>query len=643
MAEVDISQGFKKVDKAAQVFPKYKELKDSQKKLKKKASDSFDKSEKYLKTQLSEWSENKQQYQHDVKTSFEELANLIKLTRGSGAETNSYVKKTLTKALQEIKPDLKEILIDVIIKTLGCSTDFQINFNQTQYIKLQSIDYFEFLTVSADTKLGKLIYEKPPISYFVPPFSMNKSLYNRIQNLNQPVNLVAGTDYVGKSGQAVFNYEYVQSYTLQNGNIETGNFIKMTSSTRATPLNVDQFLNDYFETIDLFDQKNFFTQLVNIITGSISSYKDSSKAQITAFQKFLKITQRCLGLCYDTSAAIDVSGKAKVSENDLIDDSFFELSELELRIIEENTSNIKRNIFQLEDCENVNIEMNTEAVVDSLLSIDFVQGTNQTNFLDETSAVIYNATDGRYKLAFDDAWIKEFPKALITAILSPKVLLPFMYVAKSTGNSVLVDTTVTLEDFMKNFKTFFIEFVSRVGAIFTKVLFNIVKKDIIKLIKELKIDISVESKKRIKNMIFPLTILGIGIGVKILKDFRDCKSIVDDLTKLLDLALKKKISSIEKNKGADVPLPLLFASRLLDGYSPTRAYINVTQQLDELGIPTGPMPDGSPNEFMASIFAIIDGMDQENTQNGKAIIAIPPLTVTPLFITTPQKGYGKPA
>lgn len=642
MPNIDISQGFKKIDKEAQIFPKYKELKEFNKKLKKKTSDSFDKSEKFLKTQLSEWSEKKQQYQNDIKTSFEEISKLIKLTRGSGSETNSYVKKTLTKTLKKINPDLKEIIIDVMIKTFGCSTDFQINFNQTQYIKLQSIDFFEFLTVSADTKLGKLIYEKPSISYFVPPFSMNKSIYDRIQNLNQPISVIAGTDYVGKSGQGIFNYEYTQSYTNPLGNVETGNFIKMTSSVRSTPLNVDQFLNDYFETIDLFDQKNFFTQLVNIITGSIFSYKDSSKGQITAFQKFLKITQRCLGLCYDTSSAIDVSGKAKVSENDLIDDSFFELSELELRIIEENVSNIKKNIFQLEDCDNVNIKMNTEAVVDSLLSIDFVQGTNKTNFLDETSAVIYNAIDGRYKLAFDDAWIKEFPKALITSILSPKVLLPFMYIAKSTGNSVSVDSTVTLDDFMKNFKTFFIEFASRVGAIFTKELFKIIRKDIIKLIAELKLEIEVERKKKIKDMVFPLTILGIGIGIKILKDFRDCKSIVDDLTKLLSLALKSKIDKLKKTQGSDIPLPLLFASKLLDGYSPTRAYLNVVEKFEELGVPTGPMPDGSPNEFMSSIFAMIDGMDTEHNKNGKTVAAIPSLTVSPLFITTPTKAYGKP-
>ena len=81
---------------------------------------------------------------------------------------------------------------------------------------------------------------------------------------------------------------------------------------------------------------------------------------------------------------------------------------------------------------------------------------------------------------------------------------------------------------------------------------------------------------------------------------------------------------------------------MLDGYSPTRAYLNVVEKFEELGVPTGPMPDGSPNEFMSSIFAMIDGMDTEHNKNGKTVAAIPSLTVSPLFITTPTKAYGKP-
>ena len=80
---------------------------------------------------------------------------------------------------------------------------------------------------------------------------------------------------------------------------------------------------------------------------------------------------------------------------------------------------------------------------------------------------------------------------------------------------------------------------------------------------------------------------------------------------------------------------------MLDGYSPTRAYINVVKEFEELGIPTGPMPDGSPNEFLASVYATIIGMDKEQAQNGKTVSAVPILTVTPLMTTLPKKSYGK--
>ena len=90
---IDVQSSFQKVDKEAQIFPIYKQLRADQKKLEKKVSDSFDKNENKLKTQLSEWSEKKQDFQDDVKTAFTELVKLSKLINGSGADTNSYLKK----------------------------------------------------------------------------------------------------------------------------------------------------------------------------------------------------------------------------------------------------------------------------------------------------------------------------------------------------------------------------------------------------------------------------------------------------------------------------------------------------------------------------------------------------------------------
>ena len=637
---IEVSQSFKKVDKAAQVFPIYKQLRTDQKRLQKIASDSFDTGEKYLKTQLSEWSEKKQEYQDDIKTAFTELVKLSKLISGSGADSNSYIKKLFIKSLKELQPQLKEIFIDTTKKTLGCSTDQVLPANQPVYIPVQSVDFFDYLTISADTKLGKLIYEPTFLNYYTYPFSMNKCLYNRIQNLGQPLSAVAGSPYIGTSTQNIFDIEYVEQYNNPLGQVVQGNFFKVTMSTRANALTVDEFLNDYFSTIDLFDQKNFYTQLVNIITGSVYSYKGAGTNEIFFFQKFMTIMQRILGLCYDANPEIDVSGVAKVSERDDLSDDFFELSNLDLRLIEQKISDIKLGILEFEECENIKVKMNTEAVIDALSELVFVEGVNENNIINQTSNIINNTTDQRFKLAYDAAWIEQFPKALVTTILSPKVMLPFMATAKLL-NQPSVDNTKSLEDFIKNYKTFLIEFVSQIGSTYTRILYNLIRKDIKKLIQQILQDIERENKEKIKNMIFPLTVLGVGVSLKILKDFRDCKSIVDDLTKILSLVVRKKVSALQANPNSDVPLPLLFTARLLEGASPTRSYINTVQSLQELGVPTGPMPDGSPNEFLAAIYAIIQGMDKENAENGKSVVAVGPLTVTPLFTTVPQKAYGK--
>jgi hypothetical protein len=492
---VDLKDGYKRIDKAAEVFPIYKKLKKDQKDLRKKVSDSFDKNENLVKTYLDDWKEKKQDYQKDVKSNFEELFNLFKLTRGAGANSDEYIKKVFQKSLKELKPKLKTILIDTIKKTLGCSTDINLITGQPFYIKVQSIDFFQFLTLSADTTVGKLIYEKNDPQYYQYPFSMNRLLYNRTQNLGQSLSSQYG-DYKGKSGQPLFDIEYVQSYNTPLGQTITGDFYKVTFSQRQTPLNIDVFLDDYMESIDIFDQKNFFTQLINMITGAVFSYQDTSKTQITAFQKFMVIMKRILGLCYDSNPEIDVAGNSKVSERDLLSDDFFELSNLDLRLIEQKVSDISLGVIEFEECENVKFKMNTTAVIEALSSINFVEGVNETNELTKLSNVIYNVNDGRFKLGYDTSWILQFPQALIVSLLSPKILLPIMAISKNVVQGTTVDSTVTLDDFTKNFKTFLIELTSQIGAVFTKILFNIVRKDIQKLIAELLADVAKERKKK---------------------------------------------------------------------------------------------------------------------------------------------------
>ena len=187
-------------------------------------------------------------------------------------------------------------------------------------------------------------------------------------------------------------------------------------------------------------------------------------------------------------------------------------------------------------------------------------------------------------------------------------------------------------DFAKKLKSFFIKFASKVGEIFVKILFDIIKKDILKLVQSVNLDVIRGLNNKRLNIILSLTELLIAIA-KIVKDFRECKSVIDALLNALKIA--------SKGFGGDIPLPLLLTSKLLSGYSSDRAFLNVIANFEELGLPTGTMPDGSPNLMLASMKALLDGSDQENASNGKSQIAINPLSITPIGLTTPIVCYGK--
>jgi hypothetical protein len=204
-----------------------------------------------------------------------------------------------------------------------------------------------------------------------------------------------------------------------------------------------------------------------------------------------------------------------------------------------------------------------------------------------------------------------------------------MIMAKSLGQT-FVDEINSFMDFAEKLKTYFSELVSKITSLFIKIIFNIIKKDIKILIAGIIADIAKEKTKKYADMILSLVALIMSIA-KLIKDFRECKSILNDLQMLL--------SQIQ-SKTKQLPLPLLLASKLRKGYSKTGAFLNVISEFESLGLPTGPMPDGSPNLMLASIKGIIDGMDKEMTENARVDIGIGILSVLPTNQTIPDTAFG---
>jgi hypothetical protein len=191
---------------------------------------------------------------------------------------------------------------------------------------------------------------------------------------------------------------------------------------------------------------------------------------------------------------------------------------------------------------------------------------------------------------------------------------------------------------MKKFQSFMINFTSKVGALFVKILYDIIARDIKLLLKQIINDINRDYKEKWLNVI--LTLIQVVTAVSnLVTDYRQCKNVIDDIMRILDI-----VSSIFARAGRRVPLPLLFASSLLSGYSVSRAFADTILQLQVLGLPTGPLPDGSPNLGLAAIYASIQGQANEQFANGRADVPIPALKIPspagPLF-TIPVQTSGK--
>ena len=630
----DINEGFKSISDKVTTNKKYKKIKDDVDNLKKKAGSSFEKASDKTSTTLSEASNLKKKYQKNLKTQLDNLLELKFLSTGSGNNTKQYLKKSFVKAIKELQPKIIELLNQEVIKTIGCSQD-QTYINQTLYIRVKAIDLQNLLREDPASDIGKIVYEKDGVQFFNYPFAMNKELYNRIQNINQPFSTVVGQSYKGKSGQELFDITYVESY-VDTTTLQTiqGSFFKIDLKNRVSVNKITEFLKDYYSTITFIEYKNFFANLMNQLSGAISIQKGDGKLDLGDFQKVLLILQRILGLCFDKTKEIDVSGTAKLSESDGIDESFFEFTEIDLRIIDQTISDIKLGVVEFEECDTVKLPVNSSDILTAINNLNF-EGDDNNNAIDQSSNITDVLTENPgwfpLKINIDLSFLKEFPKAVVMTLLSPKVLLPLFIAIKALGENV--DNQInSFMDFVKQFKSFIVSLTSKISALFIEILVDIIKKDIKNLIRSIISDITNEKLRLRLEVIRSLTEVLLAV-LNLVKDFRECKSVIDELLGLLKLA--------NKGFGNSIPYPLLLSSELLDGYSSTRAFLNVIGEFEKLGLPTGPMPDGSPNLMLASIKGMMDGMDKEEAQNGKYAIAVKPLAVLPIGITQGQTVYGK--
>jgi hypothetical protein len=679
MPTPDLNQGQIEVKNKISAIKNFAQVSNSEKKLKRSAGNSESQGIPDIASSLDNASKDQKRYLKPPPNSFDQVLEMIGLTSGNGSETLKYLKKKLLLTATKIEPEIKKIITKNAIKALGCSqeqtfqgftsTFLELNplntlpVGQGIYVPIESMDISGMLKTTTDSKIGKVVYEKPnpnvienvykPYKGKV-PFPMNKEFNNRLQGtfVTDSFNGEYGKYYQGVSNQNLFDFQYspTNQFGVDQACFKVALISKVNESltiTGGSANKVIDFLEDYYGTIKLFDTTDFTAVMMNAVSGAINIKANLTSDEISKQSQFMLILQRILGLCFDSRREIDVSGVSKIAELDGVDESFFELTEIDLRNIDVQISNIQNGVMELVDCDNVKVPVDYETIIDGLIDLRETENLSsalEVNKIIAISDSLVQNPDWKVLLptnlnlqVFDEDFIKKIPLSVAGAVLSPKVLFPifvlmqslesnatnsfnsavtsantFIQSANTIGNSVnnLINSNV---DFLKTFKKFNIEMVAEIGAIFVTELFNILKKDLINLMRPIITDIGSEALKAKLQMIerlitIALIINQIVIGVK---DYKKCKSLIDDILIILNL-----ISSLAP-PGSKIPKVLLLLANFLPGTSASRASINTIEELQKLGIPTGTLPDGSPNLMLLFNLASNKATKKESAQNGK--------------------------
>jgi len=605
--------------------------------------------------------ERKNRVKDGVKNQYEELIDLfnqsVKDTKTKISEkhsekyskvrnTNSVdflIRQVLT-ASQNTKSRMSEIFVNEVMKTAGCSQEQEFIGNVDSegsnkiYIRVNQIDLFKLLNKDPNEGNNELLYEINEPVNGSHPFSMDKELYHRLQNEGFSFESENGADYIGSSGLGIMNIKYVTSY-VQNNNTFNGDFLEVTLKNRPNGNRISDFLRDYYGSIDIVNFDDLSVKILNLLTNFVDISVNLSGSEKSEQTKFEKIIQRILGLCFDSTKEIDVSGNSKLSALESLDQSFFELSSVELRNIESDVENMINGVTEFEDCGTVKFPVNSEFISDSVKVIRRVPENQKVDKfltvaedLSKDENWSFNLPDGlNLDVAIKNDILKIIPKAVVMTMLGPKSILGLMIVLKSLSSPV-IDLIEDFKTFMDNMKSFMVNLVSKIGSIFIEELFIQLKKNLRELVETLLVDIVKESKNAQIKIITSILYVLVQLASAVI-DWRQCKSVVDEILSLLNLA----VSGLG---GGRIPNFALAFSGSLPGYSPIRAMTNVTENLQKLGLPTGDMPDGSPNLMLPSMLQQIKGVNDEHLENSKTETWCAPVPVG-LVMTSYIRCSGK--
>jgi len=459
----------------------------------------------------------------------------------------------------------------------------------------KSFDLTNMLKVNPTSTSGKLMYEA--LQNPETGMRFNTKLYNKFDDPS------IETIYK-KDGTTLFDIEWNPSTQLY------------TISGMGSGMKINNFISDYYDTIEQPNIGNVMTSAMLMTLQGDGTEGSSFNVGSNLLERLsTKLCSICGNSSNDNSPFLNNAAE-QFNEDEVDVQDYFNFDDVEgIDLDDEDARN--RRVLKFTDCNNFEIPTNSNHIEDFayLLGSKNID-ENIKNTLNKVASDAYEQSDNSihmdgFQLSIMSSLILKMPRAIISNVLSPKVIFPIALVFQ-----MLSDEIISIVELMKRMATMFFKMITKLFWRFIKEFWGFIKKDLLVFVATTAAVILLNKVKRHRGIILAL----IAILLKVLKlGIKSCADMFNALLQTLKSALNKKVK---------IPIPglLLVLSERLPGFSSDRAFMGALEKMEASGINTGPIY-GSENKLPSVIKGIIDGYSSEVDDNSYIKIALNPAVI----------------
>ena len=459
----------------------------------------------------------------------------------------------------------------------------------------KNFDFINMLKVNPTSISGKVMYETEPDPGFGVQF--NRKLYEKFGTPgNETISMKDGTplfDIAWNSG--------TQDYTI---------------SALPPDGNVSDFISDYYNTIEQPDIGGVLKNAMMMTLQGDGTEPSSFNVGMDDLNRLLtKLFSVCGNASNDDSPFLTNAGNLLYEDETDIQD-YFNFDDIEGIDLDDEDARHRR-VLKFASCNNFEIPTNSNHMEDFayLLGKKNID-ENINNTLKKAAIDAYGQSDDSiylegFELSIMTDYIKQIPRALVSSILSPKMLFPI-----ALGYQMLRAEVVEVKVMMKELSGMFYDLIKTLFWNFIKEFWALVKRDLLVFVKKVATTIVLNQFKKIKGIILSL----ISLLLRVLESgIRSCEDIFGALLRVIKAALNRSVS-------LPVPGLLLVLSQSLPGFSSDRAYMDALDRLEASGINTGDIY-GSENKLPSLVKSMIESYSNEMDTNSYVKVGLNPTVI----------------